>query len=107
MDTGDYLIKIRNNSFDSELVESGATPLKLNTGDYLFIYNSARKGYPSVKPNWQLQYNIGYAILAGTDPTQVLQRSDQPIMSPKLDWEIGNSTDYLTPNVVFLEGKIL
>jgi lysosomal acid phosphatase len=109
-DTGNFLIKTRNESFDSNLVESGPTPLKLNTGDYLFIYNSARAGYPSVKPEgngvWQLQYNIGYAILAGTDPTQVLQRSDQPILCPDLEWEIGNSTDYLTPNVVFLEGLI-
>uniref|UniRef100_A0A914P7C4 acid phosphatase n=1 Tax=Panagrolaimus davidi TaxID=227884 RepID=A0A914P7C4_9BILA len=105
-DTGDYLIKIRNDSFDSNLVESGATPLKLNTGDYLFIYNSARSGNSTVKPGWNLQYNIGYAILAGSDPTQVLQRSDQPIMTPTLDWETGNTTDYLTPNVVFLEGLI-
>jgi len=104
--TGDLLIQVRNDSFDSALVESGPTPLRLSTGDYLFIYNSARPGYPSVKPNWDLQYNLGFAILSGSDPTNVLQRSSEPIMSPTLDWEIGNNGQFLTPNVVFLEGLV-
>ena len=99
-------MKIRNDSFDSNLVESGPTPLRLKTGDFLFVYNSARDGYPSVKPGWTLQYNLGFAILSGSDPTQIIQRTDQPILSPELEWEIGNTSDhrYLTPNVVFLEG---
>ena len=109
-DTGKYLMKIRNDInpfFDSNLVESGPSPIQLKTGDFLFIYNSAQAGYTSVKPNWQLQYNVGYVILDKTDPTQVVQRSNNPILSPVQDWEIGNdnSKSYLTPNVVFLEGK--
>lgn len=44
--------------------------------------------------------NVGFVILNGTDPTQILQRSEQPIFSPELDWEIQG----LTPNVVFAEG---
>jgi len=106
-DTGDLLIEIREELFDSGLVESGPAPLQLSTGDFLFIYNSARHGYPSVKPAWDLQYNIGFTILNKTDPTVVVQRSDEPIMSPVYDWEIGNTTDYLTPNVVFLEGLVV
>jgi len=105
-DSGNYLIKVRQNFFDSELVESGPSPLLLSTGDFLFIYNSARRGYPSVKPDWQLQYNVGFLILDGTDPTKIIERSPLPIMSPTLNWEIGNTTDYLTPNVVFLEGLV-
>uniref|UniRef100_A0AC35EVN7 Arabinanase/levansucrase/invertase n=1 Tax=Panagrolaimus sp. PS1159 TaxID=55785 RepID=A0AC35EVN7_9BILA len=106
-DYNTYLLKKRNETkfFDSVLVESGPSPLKLNTGDYLFIYNSARAGYYT-RPDWNLQYNIGYAILAETDPTQVLDRSKRPLMSPELDWEIGDSDKYLKPNVVFLEGLI-
>lgn len=103
--TGAYLIKTRSNSFDSHLVESGPTPLRLKSGDYLFIYNSARTGHPSVKPGWQLQYNFGFTILNGSDPLQIIQRSSEPIFSPELEWEIGNvHGKYLTPNVVFLEG---
>ena len=74
----------------------------------------------SPKPNWDVQYNVGFCILNGTDPTQILQRSNSPILvrfsllrclstpygscvrmgqSPVLDWEVYG----LTPNVVFAE----
>uniref|UniRef100_A0A914Z1L8 Uncharacterized protein n=1 Tax=Panagrolaimus superbus TaxID=310955 RepID=A0A914Z1L8_9BILA len=105
-DFDSYLLQTREEYFDSKRVEAGPSPVRLNTGDYLFLYNSARGGYHSVKPDWDLQYNIGYAILARHRPTQVLQRSDDPIMSPTLEWEIGNSPTYLTPNVVYLGGLI-
>jgi predicted GH43/DUF377 family glycosyl hydrolase len=52
----------------------------------------------------------GFLILNGSDPSQILQRSAQPIFSPVLDWEVGNSTVQpffsLTPNVVFVEGVV-
>ena len=105
-DTGDMIIRVRSDKFDSALVESGPSPLQLSTGDFLFIYNSARHGYPSVKPAWDLQYNIGYLILNGSNPLDILERSDEPIMSPEFDWETGNGTEWLTPFVVFLEGLV-
>jgi predicted GH43/DUF377 family glycosyl hydrolase len=90
--------------------EGGPPPLLLTDGNYLFIYNSARHGYPSVKPDWDIQYNLGFTILNGSNPSQILQRSDpdSPLFSPELDWEIGNSssTISLTPNVVFCEGLL-
>lgn len=81
-------------------------PLELSDGNFLFLYNSARKGYPSPKPNWDIQYNIGWVILDKKDPTIILQRSSQPILSPDLAWEkgIGRGVLGLTPNVVFVEG---
>jgi predicted GH43/DUF377 family glycosyl hydrolase len=95
----------RSDHFDSHLVEAGPMPLPLTDGNYLFLYNSARDGYPSPKPNWNLQYNLGFVILNGSDPTQILQRSEKPILSPELPWEIGTSPYLgLTPNVVFVEG---
>jgi len=101
------LIEKRAASFDSALVEAGPMPLQLSDGNYLFIYNSARHGYPSVKPGWDVQYNVGWVILDQNDPTKVLQRSDEPLFSPVLDWEIGTAPQLgLTPNVVFLEGWI-
>jgi beta-1,2-mannobiose phosphorylase / 1,2-beta-oligomannan phosphorylase len=55
-----------------------------------------------------LKYNVGYCILDGHNPTMILERSDQPIFSPELDWEKGNNPGAhelgLTPNVVFIEG---
>lgn len=53
------------------------------------------------------QYNLGWVVLNGTNPTQILQRSSEPILSPDLVWETGESRDEwfgLTPNVVFGEG---
>jgi predicted GH43/DUF377 family glycosyl hydrolase len=95
----------RKDHFDSDLVEAGPMPLRLSDGTYLMLYNSARKGYPSPKPGWQLQYNVGWAILDGSDPTKIIQRCEQPLLSPELPWEIGTQPyPGLTPNVVFLQG---
>jgi predicted GH43/DUF377 family glycosyl hydrolase len=100
--TEKILIATRPGQWDSELVESGPEPIQLEDGNYLFLYNSAVKGVPSNKPNWNLQYNIGYVILDGTDPTKILYRSSVPILSPVLDWETCDKIVGLTPNVVFI-----
>jgi predicted GH43/DUF377 family glycosyl hydrolase len=99
-------LEVRPNSWDSALVESGPMPLRLQDGNYLFIYNSARGGFPSKKPGYQFQYNVGWLILDKNDPTKILQRSDEPILSPVLPWETGISQNglALVPNVVFCEG---
>jgi len=96
---------MRPNSFDSALCEAGPEPLPLSDGNLLFIYNSARHGYKSQKPGWDLQYNVGWVVLNGSNPTQILQRCQEPLLSPVLDWEIGIEPWLgLTPNVVFVEG---
>jgi predicted GH43/DUF377 family glycosyl hydrolase len=63
-------------------------PLPLSDGNYFFIYNSARKGYPSVKPGFDFQYNVGWAVLDKDQPTKVLQRCEQPMITPVLPWEV-------------------
>jgi len=95
----------REDYFDSALVEAGPLPLPLSDGNYLFLYNSARHGYPSVKPNWDEQYNVGWVVLDGNDPSSIVERSSMPLLSPELAWENGTFPDLgLTPNVVFCEG---
>jgi len=99
------LIEKRSDKFDSTLVEAGPMPLPLSDGNYLFIYNSARGGFPSKKPGWNLQYNVGWVVLDKENPTKVIQRSEDPLFGPVLGWEKGDSPYLdLTPNVVFLEG---
>jgi len=94
----ELFLEVRNQSFfDSKLVESGPPPMLLSDGNYLFLYNSARVDTNSSNG---LQYNIGWCIINGTDPTQVVARSNVPLLSPELSWEISG----LTPNVVFVEG---
>jgi len=102
-------LPVRPDGFDSGLVEAGPMPLKLTDGNYLFIYNSAQHNHSSPKPGYDFQYNVGWAVLNGSRPDQVLQRIDKktPLLSPQLGWEIGTSPYLgLTPNVVFLEGWI-
>ncbi len=105
------LLHTRSDHFDSALVEAGPQPLKLSDNNYLFLYNSAQHtSIPNPKPGWNLQYNLGWAILNVDNPTQVLARSESPILSPELDWETcdNNSGIWakrgLTPLVVFIEG---
>jgi predicted GH43/DUF377 family glycosyl hydrolase len=98
-------LEVRTDSWDSALIEAGPMPLQLITGDYLFIYNSARGGFPSKKPGYQFQYNVGWLVLDYKNPTKILYRSDEPILSPVLDWETGSGNNLaLVPNVVFCEG---
>ncbi len=111
-DLNQTLLATRSNMFDSELVESGPEPIRLSNGNYLFLYNSARKtDIKNPKPNWNLEYNLGWAILDGKDPTKVLYRAEKPILSPELGWEKCDSASEvkwqrtgLTPLVVFVEG---
>lgn len=109
--TNHFLLHTRSDYFDSELVEAGPEPLKLSDKNYLFLYNSARRtNTVNPKPNWTLEYNLGWTILNGENPTEILARSDQPLFSPELDWEKcdNSSSDWtdrgLTPSVIFVEG---
>lgn len=98
-------LKTRKDHFDSHLVESGPPPLRLSDGNYLFIYNSARKGFPSPRPDYDLQYNPGWIIIDGREPQRILQRCEEPLLSPVLKWEKGEEPYLgLVPNVVFVEG---
>mmetsp|Transcript_16335 Transcript_16335/g.41422 ORF Transcript_16335/g.41422 Transcript_16335/m.41422 type:complete len:444 (-) Transcript_16335:117-1448(-) len=113
--TEKVLLSPREGYFDSVLVEAGPPPMRLSSGDYLFLYNSATQPNPPLpnrKPDWKLQYNIGYAILDGNDPTLVKYRSRTPLFSPTLEWEKCSYPSPsplprgvgLTPYVVFVEG---
>lgn len=103
------IVPRREGMWDDQLVESGPEPLQLPDGNYLFLYNSATKTTDATdKPGWELKYNVGWVILDGKDPTNVLRRADNPLLSPDLDWEAclsgSDYADALTPNVVFVEG---
>ena len=80
---GDILLSPRADKFDSKLVESGPPPLLLEDGNYLFFYNSADKGWPDESTS---SYHVGWVILDGQDPTKILQRSEEPLMSSEYPW---------------------
>jgi len=98
---GDIIISPRSDHFDSLLTESGPPPLLLSSGDYLFFYNSATVGWPNTVGS---AYNVGFVILDGKNPKNILQRSEVPILSPTLAYEQGGAPYTCNmPNVVFLE----
>ncbi|KAL0237526.1 hypothetical protein PCE1_000922 [Barthelona sp. PCE] len=98
-------LKPRKNFFDSEFVIPGPPPIKLSDGNYLFLYNSARKfNHTTAKPNYDLQYNVGYLILNGNNPRRIRYRSESPILSPDKSYETCIDGGGQTPNSVFVDG---
>uniref|UniRef100_A0A914CQX4 Uncharacterized protein n=1 Tax=Acrobeloides nanus TaxID=290746 RepID=A0A914CQX4_9BILA len=84
-DTGLYLMNPRKDCFDSLWIEAGPPPVRLRSGDFLFLYNSGKANNASVR--FAKSTNVGYVILNGTDPTQIVQRSSDPLIIPGLAWE--------------------
>ena len=82
----------RPNQFDSRVVEPGPPPI-LTPDGILLIYNAADNA---------LVYRTALALFDRHDPRKLLSRSDHPIFSPELPWELSGQV----PNVVFIEGLL-
>jgi predicted GH43/DUF377 family glycosyl hydrolase len=82
----------RIGSFDSHLVEPGASPLLLPEGIWL--------GYNGADSN--LRYAFGQALFATDNPTKLIRRSTRPLLEPTTPDEI----DGQVPQVVFGEGLV-
>ena len=96
----------RDGHFDSYVIEPGPPPQRLRDGNLLFVYNGARQ-CPTSKPNYDRCYALGWAVLNGSNPAQVLARAEEPILSPVLPWERGvASRGDQTPNAVFIDGAL-
>eukprot|EP00041_Stephanoeca_diplocostata_P013835 m.246001 g.246001 ORF g.246001 m.246001 type:complete len:400 (+) comp19482_c0_seq1:114-1313(+) len=66
-------------------VATGPQPERLSNGDYLYVYN-IDTGFP-YHPNPLGRCSVGWAILDGSDPTRVVARADEPLITPTLPWE--------------------
>ena len=71
---GEYKIEPRNFGWDSRKIGAGPPPIKTKDG-WLLIYHA-------VDDKQSHKYQIGAMLLDLLDPTKVLCRSSQPIMSP-------------------------
>jgi predicted GH43/DUF377 family glycosyl hydrolase len=89
----EHVLPRRENMFDSEITESGPSPIITDKG-ILLVYNGAEKF-----KNGRI-YRTGYAYFSKEDPAKLLYRSDEPFFEPQ---EISEKTGQVA-NVVFVEG---
>ena len=92
---GDHrcLVKTRPGHWDSKRVGAGAAPIRTEKG-WLEIYHGANEDH---------QYCLGAVLLDLEDPSIVLARTENPIMSPVAEYE---RTGFFG-NVVFTNGHIV
>ena len=77
---GKYKITPRANAWDSRKIGAGAPPLKTKDG-WLLIY------YATCDQEGASRYLVGAMLLDLEDPTKVICRSRQPILSPEAKYE--------------------
>ena len=87
------ILTTRPDSWDSARVGAGASPIKTELG-WLEIYHGADDAH---------KYHLGAILLDLDDPSIVLARSKEPILSPDMDYE---QTGFFG-NVVFTNGHLV
>lgn len=83
-------------AWDGNKVGAGAPPIKTEYG-WLLVTHAADHDHV---------YRLGVMLLDLTDPTTVLYRSPNPILSPELRCELGEPGECWVPNVVFTCGAV-
>ncbi|MGY3055402.1 putative GH43/DUF377 family glycosyl hydrolase [Pedobacter sp. UYEF25] len=87
------ILKTRRNSWDSRRVGAGAAPIKTALG-WLSIYHGADDSH---------RYCLGGFLMDLENPSQVIARSDNPIMEPTADYELHG----FLGKVIFTNGHII
>lgn len=95
----------RKGCFDSGSCEAGAVALLTDEG-ILLMYNAYNRDNEKYPKGWS---GLGQALLARTDPTQLLDRLDEPFLHAQYDWELeGFCSPALVANgLVFFQGEWL
>ena len=95
------VLKPRKNYFDSRLVESG--PFALLTDDgILLIYNGMNAEEGGDPDFAKGAYCAGQALFDRNDPSRLINRLEQPFMTPDREYEIKGQVN----QVCFLEGLV-
>ena len=92
---GNYkcILKTRSGMWDSERIGAGAAPIKTEKG-LLAIYHGA---------NAENFYCLGAFLMDSNDPSKIIARSINPIMSPKESYELSG----FFAGVVFTNGHLV
>ncbi len=84
----------REENWDSLLRGAGPPPLKTDLG-WLLLYHAIDKEDPS-------RYKLGAMILGVNDPTKILYRADEPILSPEMEYENDGK-----PGIIYASGAVI
>jgi predicted GH43/DUF377 family glycosyl hydrolase len=95
----ELLLAPRPNAWDSVKVGAGAPPVRLPEG-WLLLYHGVG---PATAASPAGYYCVGAALLGADDPTSVLARSPEPMISPERLYE----REGYVPNVIFPTGALL
>lgn len=87
------ILKTRENHWDSARIGAGAAPIRTEKG-WLEIYHGANADH---------QYCLGAFLMDSDDPSNVIARTENPIMIPSEEYEL---TGFFG-NVVFTNGHVL
>jgi predicted GH43/DUF377 family glycosyl hydrolase len=84
--------------WDGVKIGAGAQPIRTTKG-WLNIYHGV---------DYERSYRLGVLFMDLEDPAKVIYQSPNPILEPKIDFEIGKSKgrDYWVPHVVFTCGAV-
>ena len=96
------LLQTRPDHWDNATLSTGPSPVRLSTGDWLLLYdidNLWPVDKPKALPSWG-RCALGWAILDGTNLTNVLARASEPLVHAELPWE----REGATAGVVYSEG---
>jgi len=103
-DVEETFVLTRNDSYwDNATLSTGPSPVMLSDGNWLLLYNIDNL-WPVNDPVQPFPYfgrcALGYVILDANNITNVLARSDEPLVYAELPWELNGTT----PQVVYTDG---
>lgn len=104
-DNHQVLAKVnKKNDWESCKIGIAGPPFKTEKG-YVLIYHGVSDSEKDfVGRGKYRQYSLGIMLLDLDDPTKVLYRQNEPILSPELSWELDVGH---VPNVVFSCGQVI
>lgn len=83
-------IKGRPGGFDPGYCEAGAPPALLSDGNYFGTYDTIINAGGRGRSGWA----AGWVVLNGSNPRQVVQRGDEPLVAPTMPWELQASPEW-------------
>jgi beta-1,2-mannosidase len=96
------VLERRPHLFDSRFPEVGPPPILTERG-ILLMYNGKNAAKDGDKTLAAQTYSVGEALFSAHDPSQLLNRVDQPVFKPELPWE--RSGQYVA-GTTFVQGLV-